>query len=145
MNCISIMGRMVADPKAQVTNSGKDVASFRIAVDRGVVDGERKADFFDCVAWGKTATFIDKYFHKGSMIALTGRLQSRQWEDKNGQKRATIEIVADRAYFCGGKEGAGNASAAGNDNSRKVNEKAADVVYGGDEYAEIDDSEDLPF
>lgn len=146
MNVVCMMGRLCDDPKAAVTKSGKDVENFRIAVDSGVDDaGGRNADFINVTAWGKTGQFVDKYFSKGNMIAIRGHLHNVEWIDKNGNKRTSLEVVAEKCFFCGRKEAAGNASAAGNDNSRKVNEKAADVVYGGDEYAEIDDSEDLPF
>lgn len=101
MNIVVEMGRLVADPELKQTQAGKAVCSFRIAVNRAGKD--KGADFFDVVAWEKTAEFICKYFRKGSQIAITGKLQSRQYQDKNGNNRTTIEIVANNVDFCGGK------------------------------------------
>jgi single-strand DNA-binding protein len=95
------MGRLTEDPECRTTNSGITVTSFRIAVGRDF--GKNETDFFKVTAWRQTAEFICKYFAKGQMICILGRLQNEQWEDKNGQKRVTAEIVADRAYFASGK------------------------------------------
>lgn len=102
LNVAVIMGRLVADPELRRTTTGKDVTAFRVAVDRAF--GEKKADFIDVVAWESTAGFVARYFKKGSPIAVNGRLQQRSYEDKNGNKRSTLEIVADNVSFCGGKE-----------------------------------------
>ena len=102
LNHITIMGRLVRDPELRRTGSGVAVASFRIAVDRDYAPkdgGERKADFIDCVAWRQTGEFVSKYFAKGSMAVVSGRLQIRSWTDKDGNKRRTAEIVADNVYF----------------------------------------------
>lgn len=101
LNVAIIMGRLTRDPELRRTNSGKPVASFTVAVDRDFApDGqEKETDFIDCVAWKGTAEFVEKYFKKGSMIALKGRLQLRNWTDKDGNKRRTAEIVADQVYF----------------------------------------------
>lgn len=102
LNNVQIMGRLVANPELRHTAKETAVASFRIAVDRDF--GEKQTDFFDCVAWRKTGEFVSKYFAKGDPILIQGRLASRDWEDKNGNKRKSIEIVADNIYFCGGKK-----------------------------------------
>ena len=101
LNQITIMGRIVADPKANYTNGGKQVASFRVAVerDRKGPNGEREADFIDVVAWEGLAETVIKYFKKGSMIIVPGRLQIRNWKDKDGNNRTTAEVVANNVYF----------------------------------------------
>ena len=102
LNHIVIMGRLVRDPELRRTGSGVAVASFRVAVDRDFApkDGsERKADFIDCVAWRQTGEFISKYFTKGRMIVVDGRLEMRDWTDKDGNKRTSAEIVVANAYF----------------------------------------------
>lgn len=105
MNSAILMGRMTADAEIKTTQSGKEVTSFTVAVDKYTKKGEdRQANFIDVVAWEKTATFINQYFHKGSMIALQGSIQTRTYEDKNGNKRKAVEVLADRVYFCGGKQ-----------------------------------------
>lgn len=104
MNTVVIMGRLVADPEMRTTGSGLNVCNIRVAVDRDVKpDSEgQKADFFDVVCWRSTADFVNKYFMKGKPILVQGRLQQRQYEDKNGQKRSVVEIVAQNVEFCGG-------------------------------------------
>ena len=98
------MGRMVADPELKKTGTGKSVTSFTIAVDKYSKQGEDKqADFLDIVAWEKTCEFICRYFHKGDMIAIQGAIQTRSYEDKNGNKRKAVEVVADKVSFCGTK------------------------------------------
>ena len=102
LNHITIMGRLTRDPELRRTGSGIAVASFTVAVDRdfGSRDGgERETDFIDCVAWRQTGEFVSKYFTKGSMIVVSGRLQIRNWTDKDGNKRRTAEVVADNCYF----------------------------------------------
>ena len=102
LNHITIMGRLVRDPELRRTGSGVAVASFRVAVDRDFVSregGERKADFIDCVAWRQTGEFISKYFTKGRMIVVDGRLEMRDWTDKDGNKRTSAEVVVANAYF----------------------------------------------
>ena len=102
LNHIVIMGRLVRDPELRRTGTGVAVASFRVAVDRDFApkDGsERKADFIDCVAWRQTGEFISKYFTKGRMIIVDGRLEMRDWTDKDGNKRTSAEIVVANAYF----------------------------------------------
>ena len=126
LNHIVIMGRLVRDPELRRTGSGIAVASFRVAVDRDFAPkdgGERKADFIDCVAWRQTGEFISKYFTKGRMIVVEGRLEMRDWTDKDGNKRTSAEVVVANAYFGDSKRDgdAGNSSYGGN-------------TYGGNSY-----------
>ena len=101
LNVVAIMGRLVADPELRTTQSGTNVCSFRIACDRNFArQGEqRQADFIDIVAWRQQAEFVSKYFTKGRMAVVTGRLQIRNWTDKEGNKRRSAEVVADNVYF----------------------------------------------
>jgi len=102
LNHIVIMGRLTRDPELRTTQAGVSVASFTVAVDRdfgGRDGGERQTDFIDCVAWRQTGEFVSKYFHKGSMIVVSGRLQSRKWQDRDGNNRTNWEINADNVYF----------------------------------------------
>ena len=102
LNHITIMGRLTRDPELRRTGSAVAVTSFTVAVDRdfgGKDGGERETDFIDCVAWRQTGEFVDKYFNKGSMIVVSGRLQIRGWTDKDGNKRRTAEVVAENVYF----------------------------------------------
>ena len=105
LNCVTLIGRLVNDPEIRTTTTGKSVATFRIAVDRSFVkQGEqRQADFITIVAFGSTSDFVAKYFSKGSMIALQGRIQTRNYEDNNGNKRTAFEVVATEVSFCGSK------------------------------------------
>ena len=110
LNKVIIMGRLVKDPELRRTQSGTAVTSFRIAVDRDFKsqDGSKQADFFDVVAWRNTAEFVSKYFTKGRMAVVEGRLQTRDWTDRDGGKRVATEIVADNIYFGDSKrDGAG--------------------------------------
>lgn len=105
MNNICITGRLTETPEIKKTSSGVSVCSLNIAVDRDYkVDGERVADFIPCVFWRGTAEFVEKYFSKGDMIALVGSLESRKWEDKEGNKRISWEVKVDKVNFCGGKK-----------------------------------------
>ena len=102
LNHITIMGRLVRDPELRRTGTGTPVASFTLAVDRdfgGRDGGERETDFIDCVAWRQTGEFVSKYFTKGRMAVVSGRLQIRNWNDKDGNKRRSAEVVADNVYF----------------------------------------------
>ena len=103
LNRVILMGRLVADPELKTTTSGISVTSFRIAVDRSYVKqgAERQADFFDIVAWRSTAEFVCRNFSKGSLIAIDGQLQSRQYQTREGQNRTAIEVVADQVSFTG--------------------------------------------
>ena len=125
LNHIVIMGRLTRDPELRRTGSGLPVASFSVAVDRDFgknENGEKETDFIDCVAWRNTAEYVSKYFTKGRMIVVSGRLQIRSWTDKDGNKRRTAEVVADNCYFGDSKRGdQGNSYGGGN-------------TYGGNSY-----------
>ena len=102
LNHITIMGRLTRDPELRYTQSGIPVASFTVAVDRDYTsgqNGERGTDFIDCVAWRQGGEFVSKYFAKGSMIVVSGRLESRKWQDRDGNNRTSWEINVDRSYF----------------------------------------------
>ena len=125
LNHITIMGRLVRDPELRRTGSGIAVASFTVAVDRdfgGRDGGEKETDFIDCVAWRHTGEFVSKYFTKGSMIVVSGRLQIRGWTDKDGNKRRTAEVVADNCYFGDSKRDSDSGSSYGGN------------TYGGNNY-----------
>ena len=136
LNHIVIMGRLTRDPELRRTGSGVAVASFSLAVDRDFAPkdgGERETDFIDCVAWRQTGEFVSKYFTKGRMAVVSGRLQIRSWTDKDGNKRRSAEVVADNVYFGDSKrdnEG-GNSSYSGN-------------AYGGNSYGGNADSAPAP-
>lgn len=118
LNSVIIMGRLTSTPELKTTSGGLSVTSFTVAVDRRFQkQGEEKqTDFLNVVAWRQTADFVCKYFNKGSMIAVQGELQTRNYEDKNGNKRVATEIVADNVSFCGGKKDSAAAEPAGGDN-----------------------------
>ena len=125
LNHITIMGRLVRDPELRRTGTGVAVASFTVAVDRdfgGRDGGEKETDFIDCVAWRQTGEFVSKYFTKGRMIVVSGRLQIRSWTDKDGNKRRTAEVVADNCYFGDSKREGDSGSAYGGN------------AYGGNSY-----------
>ena len=158
LNVVAIMGRLVADPQLRQTTSGKNVASFRIACDRGRRDpnGQSQADFLDVVAWDRTAEFVCRYFQKGSMIAIDGRLQTRSYQDKNGNNRQAVEIVANNVNFTGPKSQNPGASGMGApamnapapaEYARPAAQPAAPAYSAGsnDDFALIEDEGDLPF
>ena len=142
LNHIVIMGRLTRDPELRRTGSGIAVASFTVAVDRdfgGRDGGERETDFIDCVAWRQTGEFVSKYFTKGSMIVVSGRLQIRNWNDKDGNKRRTAEVVADNVYFGESRRNSEGGNYAGNSfggNTYGGNAYNAPAPsYGGNAYA----------
>ena len=146
LNHITIMGRMTRDPELRRTGSGVAVASFTVAVDRDFAPngGEKETDFIDCVAWRNTGEFVSKYFPKGKMIVVSGRLQIRSWNDKDGNKRRTAEVVADNVYFGDSKNDTGN------QNSGFTGFAKAESVPGGtapaSDFAMLDDDDaQLPF
>lgn len=102
MNHVCLMGRLTAEPELKRTQTGKDVLSFTLAVDRGYGD-KKSTDFLSCVAWEHTARFVNQYFRKGSLIAVEGSIQTRSYEDKNGNKRTATEIVVSQTHFTGEK------------------------------------------
>ena len=139
LNHITIMGRLVRDPELRRTGSGIAVTSFTVAVDRdfgGRDGGERETDFIDCVAWRQTGEFVSKYFTKGSMIVVSGRLQIRGWTDKDGNKRRSAEVVADNVYFGESKRSAeGNSAYGGNPYGGSSYSAPAAPSYGGNNYS----------
>lgn len=108
LNCAVIMGRLTAAPELRTTKSGLSVTTFSVAVDRAYAKPgeERQTDFINVVAWKQIAAFVTRYFEKGQMIAVQGSIQTRNYEDKNGNKRTAVEIVANSVSFCGGKKNA---------------------------------------
>ena len=167
LNSAIIMGRLTADPELRTTNSGVAVTSIRVAVDRDYVKPgeERQADFINVVAWRGTAAFIERYFKKGQLICVQGSLQSRNYEDKDGNKRTTAEVVADQVYFgdskrdgdgggygnsgysSGGYSGGGYASSGGySAPAAPAAPSGFGAPAGGDQFAELsDDDGELPF
>ena len=141
LNKIFIMGRLTRDPELRTTNSGTSVASFSLAVDRNYkgADGEKETDFIDCVAWKGTADFVSGYFYKGSMAVVDGRLQLRDWKDKDGNKRRSAEIVANRVYFGEGKK---SSEPQNLENPGRFTMMKDD---GGFTMMDEDDGEELPF
>ena len=126
LNHIVIMGRLTRDPELRRTGSGIAVASFSVAVDRdfgGKDGGEKKTDFIDCVAWRQTGEFISKYFTKGRMIVVDGRLEMRDWTDKEGNKRRSAEVIVNNAYFGDSKRDGDSGSSYGGN------------TYGGSSYS----------
>ena len=104
LNKIALMGRLTKDPELRYTPSQKSVTSFTLAVDRDYQAGtERQTDFVSCVAWNAAAEFVSRNFSKGRMMAIIGRLQSREWTDNDGNKHTVWEVIADNVYFCGDK------------------------------------------
>ncbi len=113
LNHIIIMGRLTKDPEMRRTGSGTAVASFTLAVDRDFGKDEKETDFIECVAWKQTAEFVSKYFSKGRMAVVSGRLQMRQWTDKDGNKRKTAEVLANNVYFGDSKSESNNSGHTG--------------------------------
>ncbi|MBE7010990.1 MAG: single-stranded DNA-binding protein [Ruminococcaceae bacterium] len=114
MNKVVLVGRLARDPELRTTQSGTNVVSFTVACDRRFVrqGEERQADFISCVAWGKTAEFVSRYFTKGMRIALDGRIQTRSWDDQNGQKRYATEVIAEDVEFAQSKNEVGGSYSA---------------------------------
>ena len=109
MNKTILVGRLARDPELRATQSGTAVVSFSVACDRRFAkEGERSADFISCTAWGKTAEFISRYFTKGMRIGLSGRIETRSWEDDKGNKRYATEVVAEEVEFCQSKNESGS-------------------------------------
>ena len=150
-NVVAIMGRLVADPELRTTPAGVNVCQFRIACDRNFArqSEQRQADFVDIVAWRAQADFVCKYFSKGSLIAINGRIQTRNYQDKNGNNRTAFAVVAENINFGGSK---GTSSAKVDDGGEAAPRSDAwpkadpPANYGGvDDFAVIDDNDDLPF
>lgn len=151
LNVVAIMGRLVADPELRTTQAGHSVCSFRIACDRSYVQQgqERQADFIDIVAWRQQADFVSKYFQKGSMIAVDGSLQTRQYRDKQGSNRTTVEVVANNISFAGAKRQDGQSVPSYEQQTASHVEQAkAQTGFAqgsADDFAVISDNDDLPF
>lgn len=142
LNVVSVMGRFTRDPEIRTTQTGKSVASFTLACDRRKdANGNSQADWLDCVAWDKTAEFICRYFKKGDLCAVSGRLQTRQYQDKNGTNRKSTEIVVLDVSFAGGKSTSPDAENA----AQRPAAALARTQTQNDDFALIDDSEDMPF
>ena len=145
LNHIVVMGRLTRDPELRRTGSGVAIASFTVAVDRDFTSkegGEKETDFIDCVAWRQTGEFVSKYFAKGSMAVVSGRLQIRSWTDKEGNKRRTAEVVADNVYFGESKKSEGTPS--GGYTGFVPNDKVPAAP--ASDYAVLDDDDaQLPF
>ena len=128
LNHITIMGRFVRDPELRRTGTGIAVASFTLAVDRDFKassGGEKEVDFIDCVAWRQAGEFVSKYFTRGRMAVVSGKLQIRSWTDKDGNKRRTAEVVADNVYFADAKT----------ENTSSGTQQAAPASYGTPAYS----------
>ena len=162
LNRIILMGRLARDPELRHTQTGTPVASFRLAVDRDFKDkttGEKATDWIDVVAWRQTAEFVSRYFTKGRLAVVEGRLQMRDWTDKDGNKRTSAEVVADNVYFGDSKrdgDGGGYSSGYGQGGYAPAGggygaAPSAPSGFGGsdretDQFAELsDDDGDLPF
>lgn len=105
LNKVILMGRLTADPELRATANGTPVCAFTLAVNRRPnADGQAQADFIEIVAWNKTAEFVSRYFAKGQQVAIAGRIQTRLWEDKQGNKRKSVEVVAEEVHFAEGKK-----------------------------------------
>lgn len=156
LNVVAIMGRLARDPELRQTTTGKNVASFRIACDRGRRDanGQSQADWIDVVAWDRQAEFVCKYFQKGSLIVVDGRLQSRSYQDKTGANRTAVEVVANNINFAGPKSS--NPAPMGDNGyaapmaapARPAAQQSPAPSYSAgsnDDFALIEDEGDLPF
>lgn len=145
LNQIVLMGRLTRDPELRYTQSQTPVASFTIAVDRDIANketGDRQTDFIDCVAWRSTAEFVSKHFAKGRMVVVSGRLQIRDWTDRDGNKRRSAEVVAASVYFADSKK----TDSDGYNRSSGENYGGMNGEYGESRFAELDEDDgDLPF
>ena len=147
LNKIILMGRLTRDPELRRTGSGTAVTSFSLAVDRDFKSqsGEKETDFIDIVAWRSTAEFVSKYFTKGRMAVVEGRLQIRDWTDRDGGKRRSAEVVADNVYFGDSKRDGGDSSGYSAAPAYK-NAAPSNFNAGGSDFAEIgEDDGELPF
>lgn len=152
LNHVVVMGRLTRDPELRRTQSGTAVTSFSLAVERDFKgqDGEKVTDFFDVTAWRNTAEFVNRYFTKGRMMVVDGRLQSRKWEDRDGNRRTSIEIVADSCYFGDSKkESSGPPSAGAYPPSGGYDTPGYGGYsggYGDNQFRELDEDDgELPF
>ncbi|MBQ3904244.1 MAG: single-stranded DNA-binding protein [Eubacterium sp.] len=143
INTVALMGRLTYEPELKTTASGVSVLRFQIAVDRNYQrqGTERQADFIDCVAWRQTAEFVSRYFHKGSLIAVEGSIQTQNYTDKDGNNRKSVEVVANNVSFCGSKNDGAGAPAQAFEQPAPSYASAQ-----SSDFEEIvDDEDDLPF
>ena len=162
LNKAILMGRLTRDPELRHTQSNMAVCSFRLAIDRDRKgqSGERQTDFIDCVAWGRQAEFVKQWFTKGMLAIVVGRIQSRNWEDRNGNKRVSIEINVDEVSFGETKKSRdanGFSSANSYDSGSQIRPEgfdsgsqmapapSFDLSVGDSDFAELDDDSDVPF
>ncbi len=152
LNQVSIMGRLTADPELRHTPNDVAVTTFTVAVNRSYVKqgSERQADFIDVVAWRNTAEFVCRYFKKGQMIAVTGSIQTRTYQDREGKNRKAVEVVADNVYFTESRNNSGNSSAGNNSsyNTEQNEDQDKNLSYSSgnaDDFTVIANDEDLPF
>ena len=156
LNVVALLGRLTADPELKQTQSGISVCSFSIAVDRRFSgrDSERKTDFINITSWRQQAEFVCRYFHKGDVIGVEGSIQTRNYEDKNGNKRTATEIVTDNVFFTGARSsnaGSGNGGSYSNnsygDNSYAAPAPAQPAYTSGaaSDFEEVESDNDLPF
>lgn len=150
INVVAIMGRLVADPELKTTPAGINVCTFRIACDRSFVQQsqQRQADFIDVVAWRHNADFLCKHFAKGQLVAVQGRLQTRQYQDRNGNNRTAVEVVADSLSFAGSSKKPGGQAV--DDGGEAPPSSRSDSAPGysqgsAEDFEIIEDSDDLPF
>ena len=150
LNVVAIMGRLVADPELKITPAGISVCTFRIACARNFVQQgpQRQADFIDVVAWRHNADFLCKYFAKGSMVAVQGCLQTRQYQDRNGSNRTAVEVVADSLSFAGSNKTPGGQAVDDGGEEPPSNSPETTSAYSqgsAEDFEVIDDNDDLPF
>lgn len=159
LNVVALMGRLVADPELRTTQSGNSVCTFRVAVDRSYASRgeERQADFITVTAWRKTAEFVSRYFQKGSMISVHGRLETRQYQDKNSNNRTATEVLAAEVGFCGPKTADKPTTASYEKQTTPNHVREAKAAHSApqqsqsyaqgsaDDFAEISDADDFPF
>ncbi|MBS4786219.1 MAG: single-stranded DNA-binding protein [Clostridiales bacterium] len=145
-----LIGRLTADPELKQTPNGVSVCSFSIACDRpfSSKSGEKQTDFINIVAWRQNAEFVSRYFSKGRLIGIDGSIQTRNYEDKNGNRRTAVEVVADRAFFVDSKSSASASSAPSAQNFNRPAAPAEPISYSSgsfSDFEEIEGEDDLPF
>lgn len=145
LNKVILMGRLVRDPELRQTNGGTSVTSFTLAIDRDHKgqNGEKQTDFIDCVAWGHQAEFVNQWFAKGMLAIVVGRLQSRNWEDKNGNKRVSIEVNTDEVSFGETKKSRGEST--GRSSAQNIAATPNFAEVSDTDFTELSDDSDVPF